>query len=103
MGLRFRRSIGWGPLRFTLTPKGISKSIGIGPFRLTKRADGKLQTTTRIPGTGLSYVATEKSARAGAPVAETLPPRKTAPRWLIIIAVVFWTIVLLAIIQAVNR
>jgi hypothetical protein len=64
MGMRFRRSIGWGPLRFTLTPKGISKSIGVGPFRLTKRSDGKLQTTTRIPGTGLSYTATTKTQRA---------------------------------------
>jgi hypothetical protein len=98
MGMRFRRSIEWGPLRFTLTPKGISKSLGVGPFRLTKRADGELQTTTRIPGTRLSYVATGTGTRTVSPQAETLPTRKEAPRWFKIVFLIVAGIILLAVL-----
>lgn len=87
MGARFRRSINFGPLRFTLTPKGISKSLGFGPFRVTKRADGQMQTTTRIPGTGLSYVAKTKKPRA-VPVPDVAVPQPTAPRWLTILLLI---------------
>jgi hypothetical protein len=41
-----------GPLRFTVSQRGISTSIGGGPLRITHGADGKVRRTIRAPGTG---------------------------------------------------
>jgi len=56
LGTRFRKSFGFGPLRFTLSKGGVSVSTGIPGLRLTRRADGKMQSTIGIPGSGLSVV-----------------------------------------------
>ena len=56
MGFRFRKSKNFGPFRINLSKKGVGWSLGGKGFRYTKRADGKTQTTTSIPGTGISYV-----------------------------------------------
>jgi hypothetical protein len=56
MGWRFRKAFGFGPLRFTLTHRGISRSVGVPGFRVTHRVDGRIQTTRSVPGTGLSHV-----------------------------------------------
>ncbi|WP_346891993.1 DUF4236 domain-containing protein [Clostridium sp. UBA3887] len=56
MGFRFRKSKNFGPFRINISKSGIGWSVGGKGFRYTKRADGKTQTTTSIPGTGLSYV-----------------------------------------------
>ncbi len=56
MGFRFRKSKNFGPFRVNVSKSGIGWSLGGKGFRYTKRADGKTQTTTSIPGTGLSYV-----------------------------------------------
>lgn len=55
MGFRFRKSINFGPIRMALSKSGISTSIGVKGLRVTKRADGKVQTTASIPHTGISY------------------------------------------------
>lgn len=64
MGFRFRKSFKIGPFRFTASKSGISYSVGVKGARVTKRADGKTQTTLSIPGTGISHVSTSGGARA---------------------------------------
>lgn len=61
MGFRFRKTKKIGPFRITLSKSGISTSVGIKGFRITKTASGKLRTTASVPGTGLSYVSEVKS------------------------------------------
>ena len=56
MGFRFRKSIKMGPLRFTLSKSGVSASVGVKGFRVTKMANGRVRSTASIPGTGISYV-----------------------------------------------
>ena len=63
MGLRFRKSIKLGPVRVNLSKSGIGYSVGTKGYRVTKRADGKVQTTASIPGTGISYVDTIGSSK----------------------------------------
>ena len=58
MGLRFRKSVKAGPVRINFSKSGVGYSVGGKGFRVTKRADGKTQTTASIPGTGVSYVKT---------------------------------------------
>lgn len=56
-GFRIRKSIRIFPgVRLNFSKTGIGASIGFRGFRLTKRADGKIQKTITLPGTGLSYV-----------------------------------------------
>lgn len=56
MGLRFRKSKNFGPFRVTVSKSGISSSVGVKGFRVTKTAAGRVRTTASIPGTGISYV-----------------------------------------------
>ena len=56
MGIRFRKSKNIGPFRVTLSKSGISTSVGVKGFRVTKTANGRIRTTASIPGTGISYV-----------------------------------------------
>ena len=59
MGFRFRKSINLGGgFRINLSKSGVGYSYGGKGFRVTKRADGKTQTTMSIPGTGISYTET---------------------------------------------
>lgn len=55
MGLRFRKSKSFGPLKINVSKSGVGYSVGGKGFRVTKRADGKTQTTASIPGSGISY------------------------------------------------
>lgn len=61
LGFRFRKSKSFGPVRITASKRGVSASIGAGPFRVTKSSTGRTTSTVRIPGTGVSYVATSSS------------------------------------------
>ena len=55
MTWRFRKSFSPLPgVRITLSPGGLSTSVGAGPFRLTAGPRG-MALTGRIPGTGVSY------------------------------------------------
>lgn len=69
MGWRFRKSFSPLPgVRLTLSPRGISTSVGVGPFRLTQGTQGPA-LTTRLPGTGIAFrlplVAGPAPARGG--------------------------------------
>jgi len=56
---RFRKSFRIFPgIRINLSKTGIGASVGFKGFRLTKRADGKVQRTISLPGTGISFVDT---------------------------------------------
>lgn len=63
MGFRFRKSFKLGPFRLTASKSGISYSVGVKGARVTKRADGKTQTTLSIPGTGISHVSTSGGSK----------------------------------------
>jgi hypothetical protein len=55
MGWRFRKSFSPLPgVRLNFSPRGISTSVGAGPFRFYVGSKGAA-VTTRIPGTGISY------------------------------------------------
>jgi len=55
MGWRFRKSFSPLPgVRLNFSPRGISTSVGAGPFRVHVGSQGAA-VTTRIPGTGISY------------------------------------------------
>lgn len=60
---RVRKSKTFGPVRITASKRGLSASIGKGPLRVTRRADGKVNQTARIPGTSISYVHTTGRGR----------------------------------------
>jgi hypothetical protein len=51
--VQYRKSKKAGPFRFTVSNSGISTSVGYGPLRITRRADGRCQRTARLPGTGI--------------------------------------------------
>jgi Protein of unknown function (DUF4236) len=63
MGFRYRKSFGSGPFRMTVSKRGVSYSLGTKGARLTKRADGRVSSTLRVPGTGLSYICTAGKGR----------------------------------------
>jgi hypothetical protein len=56
MGLRFRKSFTFGPLRINVSKSGIGFSLGVKGFRVSRSAKGKNTATVSLPGTGLSYV-----------------------------------------------
>jgi len=53
MGWTWRKTRSFGPLKLTFSKAGISASLGAGPLRVTRAADGSLWRTLRIPGTGI--------------------------------------------------
>ncbi|NFJ84005.1 DUF4236 domain-containing protein [Clostridium botulinum] len=63
MGFRFRKSVKIGPFRINLSKTGIGYSVGCKGYRVTKRADGRIQETYSVPGTGVSYVKTSKKEK----------------------------------------
>jgi Protein of unknown function (DUF4236) len=63
MGFRYRKSFKVGPVRVTASKSGISYSAGVKGARITKRADGRTQTTLSAPRTGLSYTSTSGTRR----------------------------------------
>ena len=82
MGFSYRKSVKMGPFRVTASKSGISYSAGVRGARVTKRANGKVQTTLSAPGTGLRYTTTSgtKTRQAKRPAASTPPPaRHPAP------------------------
>lgn len=66
MGLRFRKSFNFGPLRLNLSKSGMGFSVGVPGMRFTKLANGRKRKTFSIPGTGISYVSDSKMQRAAA-------------------------------------
>lgn len=43
--VQFRKSKKVGPFRFTLSNRGLSSSVGAGPLRVSRGADGKVRRT----------------------------------------------------------
>ena len=101
MGLRYRKSLNFGPFRLNFSKSGIGYSIGGKHARYTKKANGGTRTTMTLPGTGISYVkdysgnpATKKGTSSN-PVPSTNPPRNKKPfpwRWVAFIFVVLMLI-----------
>lgn len=77
--MSYRRSRKVGPLRFTVSQRGISTSIGGGPLRITYGADGKVRRTIRAPGTGFYDTKViggkTSSPRGSARIAPSATPR----------------------------
>jgi hypothetical protein len=63
MGLRYRKTFKAGPFRATISKSGVSYSAGVKGARVTKLANGKVQKTVSIPGSGLSYTSTSGSTK----------------------------------------
>lgn len=79
VGVRYRKSKSFGPVRITASKRGVSASVGVGPFRVTKSTTGRTTSTVRIPGTGVSHVTTSSNRRAtrkpGAQVSQPTHPQ----------------------------
>lgn len=61
MGLRFRKSIKIAPgVKLNLGRKSISISAGVKGARISVNSKGRVTKSLSIPGTGISYVKTEK-------------------------------------------
>jgi Protein of unknown function (DUF4236)/Short C-terminal domain len=76
MGIKYRKSFKVGPLRVTASKSGISYSAGVKGARITKRADGRTQTTLSAPHTGLTYTSTSGTKRQ--PASHQAATRKQA-------------------------
>jgi hypothetical protein len=73
MGWIFRRAINIGPFRINLSKSGVGGSFGAGPFRIGRSASGRGYTSTRIPGTGISYRTTSSARGAGRSKGSCMP------------------------------
>jgi hypothetical protein len=82
MGFSYRKSLRAGPFRITASKSGISYSAGVKGARITKRANGKVQTTLSVPRTGLRYTSTSgartRPATRPAATRASTPTRRTA-------------------------
>jgi hypothetical protein len=75
VGFSYRKSVKMGPFRMTASKSGISYSAGVKGARITRRANGKVQTTLSVPGTGLRYTTTSGTRRqARRPIRPSAPP-----------------------------
>lgn len=79
MGLRFRKSVKFGPFRASLSKSGISYSAGVKGMRITRKAGGGYRTTASIPGTGISYSKDLPEGAAGGSGTPPTPPEQPAP------------------------
>lgn len=61
MSLRFRKSIGLGHgVKLNIGKKGVGISAGVKGARVSINSNGRKTTSVGIPGTGMSYVKSEK-------------------------------------------
>ena len=82
MNWRWRKSISFGPIRTTLSKRGIGWSMGISGLRYGINAEGKKYLSVGIPGTslyGIHYF--EDKQTIPAPLAPTLKPPAPAEKW----------------------
>jgi hypothetical protein len=56
MGWRFRKSFVRGPLRWTVSRRGVGVSLGILPLRFGLTPSGDRYISFRLPGTGLCWI-----------------------------------------------
>ncbi|MFC4614805.1 DUF4236 domain-containing protein [Cellulomonas algicola] len=90
MGFRVRKSFKVMPgVRMTVTPRGVSTSVGVNGARVRAHSSGRVTGTVGIPGSGVSYTTSAggaSRARTGAPPRAVAPvsapkPGMLAPRW----------------------
>lgn len=69
MGFRVRKSFKVMPgVRMTVTPRGVSTSVGTRGARVSVHSSGRVTRTVGIPGTGISHTTTSSAgARRSAP------------------------------------
>jgi tetratricopeptide (TPR) repeat protein len=71
----------------TVSPRGVSTSVGMKGVRVTRGADGRVTRTLSAPGTGISHTKSLRSAAAArgsvaAPaIAPSAAPGLLAPKW----------------------
>lgn len=53
MSWRFRKGIKLGPIRLTMTTRGLAASVGAPFARLSINTRGEVRRTVRVPGVGL--------------------------------------------------
>lgn len=75
MGFSYRKSVKMGPFRMTASKSGISYSVGVKGARVTRRANGRVQTTLSAPGTGLRYTTSGTGKRKSASQKTATPAR----------------------------
>lgn len=75
MGWRWRKSVGRGPLRITLSKKGVGTSIGVPGLRIGRSPDGRTYVSQGIPGTGLYRI----KYSGGGKQQPTAPPGLPSP------------------------
>lgn len=63
VGFSYRKTVKMGPFRMTASKSGISYSAGVKGARVTRRANGRVQTTLSVPGTGLRHTTTSGRGR----------------------------------------
>lgn len=84
MGFRMSKSIKLAPgVRMTFSKSGIGYSAGVKGYRVTKRADGRVQRTASLPGTGLSHTTTSggrRTTHANASSSRRAAPPPPPPR-----------------------
>jgi hypothetical protein len=56
MAIRWRKSFNFGPVRTTLSKKGVGTSFGFFGFRFGVSSDGRKYWSFGIPNTGLYYI-----------------------------------------------
>lgn len=98
MGYRFRKTKNIGPLRLTLSKKGLGASVGVKGFRIGKTASGRTRATASIPGTGISYVQENGGGAGGG----GRPDRKKRKRALLIGAAIFLLLVVIGACSSRN-
>jgi len=76
MGFRVRKSIQIVPgVRMNISKSGVGYSVGGRGYRVTKRADGRVNRTVGLPGTGISHTSTVSGATRNA---RAVTPRGTS-------------------------
>ncbi|WP_428940419.1 DUF4236 domain-containing protein [Fontivita pretiosa] len=77
---RFRKILGRGPFRLTLSKRGVGWSCGIPGFRYGVSPSGQRYISFRIPGTGLYWIRyLKQKSDSSVPPPAPLPGQSAAP------------------------
>lgn len=79
--VQFRKSKSFGPIRLTASKRGLGVSVGAGPLRVSRGADGKVRRTVRVPGAGIYDTkviggSTKKQPAAASKAVKSATPKK---------------------------
>ncbi len=77
MGLRFRKSVNFGPFRVNFSKSGVGYSVGGKGARITKKAKGGFRATASVPGTGVSYTKDFGGKKSNAKKQAAVPATET--------------------------